>query len=465
MNNAIKKKRTNEKENKFLESIIKQIQKEDKINHEQYTKVLKEFNTVRLSEEQEKILELAKNGESFFLTGNAGTGKSVLLVEIIKALKEKYSEKKNTVFVTASTGIAGVNIGGCTIHSLTGIGNGEAPVDDLIKIIRRNKNASSTWKNADAFVIDEISMLSSEIFTKLNEIGKTMRNDTRPFGGIQIIVCGHFYQLPPVTKEGPIQFCFDSIGWNEGVKKTYQLTFCYRQKGDQQFREILNQVMTNTLSSSNEKVLLSRLKSNIKDYKEDPKYVTLFPDKNSVNKKNISQYNKLDGKEEKYIWTANNGMKDTVDWCNVQKELSLKKGCQVMLVKNLDFKASLVNGSVGTVEGFCENTGYPIVRFTHGVTRVIGAEDFSLKKGEVTVSSIKQVPLILAWAITIHKSQGMTFDYVEMDLSYAFEYHQVYVALSRATSLKGLVLIGFNKNKIKVHSKVIEFHKKLNKTL
>jgi ATP-dependent DNA helicase PIF1 len=463
MNNAIKKKRTNEKENKFLESIIKQIQKEDKGSHEKYTKVLKEFNTVQLSEEQEKILELAKNGESFFLTGNAGTGKSVLLVEIIKALKEKYSAR--TVFVTASTGIAGVNIGGCTIHSLTGICSGEASVEDLIKMIKKNKNAYFNWKNAEAIVIDEISMLSSDIFTKLNEIAKEIRNDKRPFGGIQLITCGHFSQLPPVTREGPIQFCFESSAWKEVMKKTCGLTFCYRQKGDQQLQDILNQVMTNTLSSSNEKLLISRLKSNIKNYKEDAKYVSLFPHKDTVNKKNIIEYNKLDGKEEKYKWNANNLMKDSVDWCNVQKELCLKKGCQVMLVKNLDFKDALVNGSVGTVEGFCENTGYPRVRFTHGVTRVIGAEDFSLKKGDVTVSSIKQVPLILAWAITVHKSQGMTFDYVEMDLSYAFEYHQVYVALSRATSLKGLVLIGFNKNKIKVHSKVIEFHKKLNKIL
>ena len=462
MNKIIKTKKTSEKQNTAFKSIIKQLQQEEGVDD----KIIHEIDGVVLSEEQQKILALAKEGYNIFLTGDAGTGKSVLLNKIIEVLRDKKNEnnKKSTVFVTASTGIAAVNIGGCTIHSLTGIGNGEGDVSELIKKIGLSKNALYNWRMADVIVIDEISMLSAPIFTKLNEIAKYFRRNNNPFGGIQIVVCGDFFQLPPVTKTGPIEFCFESEAWEETIQKNCILTFSFRQKGDNLFLGILKQIKTNTLDSKNEKLLSTRLSTNIKNYKEDFKPVTLYSHKVSVSKENETQYSKLSGIEEEYEWKMDSiKQTDTVDWCNAQKTLKLRVGCQVMLIKNIDFESGLVNGLVGIVEDFSEKSRYPIVKFCNGVKTTIKEEDFDLKIGDKHVTSIKQIPLILAWAITIHKSQGMTLSKVKMGLDKVFEYGQTYVALSRATSLKGLVLLSFDKSKIKVHPKVIKFYKSINK--
>lgn len=460
---SISKKKTAENENKVFKNIIQQMEKEGVIENSTRKKLMDEIDGCKLSTEQEVVLELAKTGINIFLTGVGGTGKSYLLNKIIRSLKEEHGS--DAVFVTASTGIAAVNIGGCTVHSFSGIGNGEDSVDDILTKIRRIEDTHNRWLNAKVLVIDEISMLSGAIFTKLNEIAKDIRNDMRPFGGIQVIVCGDFFQLPPVTKKDEkIDFCFKSNAWREVIQRNCELTFSFRQKGDSTFLNILNQIRTNTLDSDNEKLLMTRLKSNIKNYSEG-KYVTLFPYKDDVKKKNTIEYEKIDGQEETYTWKPSGiANVESVEWCNACKTISLKKGCQVMLIKNLDFGSGLVNGSVGVVVSFAEKTKYPIVRFTNGVKREMVAEDFVLKIGEITVATIVQIPLILSSAVTIHKSQGMTIDFAEMALAKVFEYHQAYVALSRCTSLAGLVLLSFNKKNIKVHPDVVRFYKDFNKT-
>lgn len=460
MNNSIKKKQHVKRQNDVFKNIIKEIEKEGRLSPEKYDEAIDEIDGVKLSKEQLKFLNIAKEGKNMFLTGDAGTGKSYLLMEIIKSLRLKHEG----VIVTASTGIAAVNIGGCTIHSFAGIGFGEDDVDTLYKSIIKKKSVLDRWTDARVIIIDEISMISSSIFTKLNKLAKRLRENDKPFGGIQLVVCGDFFQLPPVTKEGLIEFCFMTDAWKEVIQEICILTFSFRQKGDNTFLKLLQQVKVNELDNNNR----SLLKKSIKNKNSDTEgAVMLFPDKYNVNQRNDIEYNKLTGEVKTHTWIFRDGNgkeikdKETVDWCNAQKTIKLKKGCQVMLIKNLDFSTGLVNGSVGSVVDFTEKRNYPIVKFTNGVERIMEMEEFTVKMGDRVLYSIKQIPLMLAWAITIHKSQGMTLEKAVIKLENAFEYHQVYVALSRVTSLSGLTLLGFDENKIKVHKEVVKFYDKI----
>jgi ATP-dependent DNA helicase PIF1 len=196
------------------------------------SKTKKQLYKIFLSDEQNQVLNLVvEQKKSVFFTGSAGTGKSVLLREIIWKLRNKYMREQDRVAVTASTGLAACNVGGVTLHSFAGIGLGKEEVPELVKKIRRNQKAKNRWKRTKVLIVDEISMVDGELFDKLEEIARIIRNNGRPFGGIQLVITGDFFQLPPVPDGGKAaRFCFDAHSWNTVVEHTIGLHHVFRQK-------------------------------------------------------------------------------------------------------------------------------------------------------------------------------------------------------------------------------------------
>lgn len=515
---------------------------------------------ITLSEEQQMVADLVTKGISLFYTGSAGTGKSLLLRSIIKILKKKH--KGSSVAVTASTGLAACNIGGQTLHSFAGIGLGKGPVDKLIKKVKRSQKHRKRWKETKVLIIDEISMIEAELFDKLDKIAKNLCGNSLPFGGIQVVVCGDFYQLPPVVKNtDEAQYTFESTAWNEAIKYTIILKKVFRQQFDKGFIEMLNEIREGTVTDSTCK------KFNALSRELEPKAgvipAKLFSTRREVDYANSEMLTKLPGEEVSFKAVDGGYMEDAdartrlLSSFLATDKLSLRVGCQVMMIKNIDEK--LVNGSLGRVIAFIDPDTYsfyqhyvsnealdeleisklaserkilglankgsnseknviienpdslstqldesvfsfmesieddseefqndlgrkksllnelfknsrgrrlPLVRFIlpDGTTRdvLVESETFSIEdEFEKPIVSRNQIPLILAWSLSIHKSQGQTLSLVEVDLKKCFEKGQAYVALSRATSRRGLQVKNFDRNRIKASGKVKTFYSSL----
>ncbi|KAL5512888.1 PIF1 [Sanghuangporus vaninii] len=448
-----------------------------------------------LSKEQMRILELVDKGHSVFYTGSAGTGKSVLLREIIKTLRKKYVTVPDAVAITASTGIAACNIGGVTIHSFAGIGLGIESAEELVKKIRKNKKAMARWLRTKVLIVDEVSMVDGDLFDKLSRIGGMIRKRSKPFGEIQIIVTGDFFQLPPVMKGNDSKFAFEAQTWNETIgEHTYNLTKVFRQK-DEDFVDMLNEMRFGRLTSRS----ISKFKSLSREihYEDGMAATELFPRREDVDRSNSGRMTRLTTEEHKYVAVDGGTITDLKQREKMLANfmapsvLTLKVDAQVMLIKNVD--ETLVNGSIGRVirfmdpsqardegvSGLGEEKGgekqpkkpksgqlWPVVEFRipGGFFKevMIVPESFKveLPNGEVQASRT-QLPLILSWAMSIHKSQGQTLERVKVDLGKVFEKGQAYVALSRATSLDGLQVLNFDVRKVMAHPKVIEWSKSL----
>ncbi|GEQ67462.1 hypothetical protein JCM33374_g1127 [Metschnikowia sp. JCM 33374] len=581
-------------------------------------KVVKAF---RLSKEQNHVLELAKEGRSIFFTGSAGTGKSILLKSMIKALRE--IRGPGTVAVTASTGLAACNIGGITLHSFAGIGLGKGDVSSLIKTVRKNRKVVNRWKETKVLIIDEISMIDGKLFYHLDKIARNIRRSSRPFGGIQLIVCGDFYQLPPVSKveyqtdgsnvKNEATFAFESDSWNDSLDYSIILREVFRQKGDQHFIDMLNQMRHGIVSpmADTEFRRLARPLS----CPEGIVPTELYATRTEVEKANGSRLASIKGQAKHYKAIDGGSLPHAVrtQWLLnflAPKDLLLKVNAQVMCIKNIDDR--LVNGSLGKIIKFVdrntymcqkiheespemdlqeykeaiknvlnsrappesdsvfdflsaegtkaekvkaekvkaegvetdgvkseglksegvdsngvkndgvkpekseENEGettkqedsqnseedpfqigssfislqeanterkmkfieelektsqgekYPLVRFLcpDGVTtrdHLMEPERWEItddKTDEVLVSRV-QFPLMLAWALSIHKSQGQTLQKVRVDLSRIFENGQAYVALSRAVSRDGLQVLNFRADRVRAHPSVETFYESL----
>lgn len=459
--------------------------------------------TLTLSAEQRHVLDMVVDqGKSVFFTGPAGTGKSVLMRAIIAELKRKYARDSDRVAVTASTGLAACNIGGITLHSFSGIGLGKEPANQLVKKIRRNPKAKQRWMRTKCLVIDEISMVDGQLFDKLSQIGRTIRNNGRPWGGIQLIITGDFLQLPPVPdgEQRESVFAFDASTWETSIDHTIGLTQVFRQK-DPEFANMLNEMRIGTITDKtvNAFKALSRPLS----FNDGIEGAQLYPTRMQVEASNERRLRELPGEPRRFdaVDTGDPMVRDKL-LVNMMapKGIVLKVGAQVMLIKNLD--ETLVNGSLGTVVDFSDQKTmetrygmdedvsgnvakaqkklnqfmneangaktpqYPVVRFmaANGTTRTIICipEEWKveLPNGEVQAKR-QQVPLILAWALSIHKAQGQTLDRVTVDLGRVFEKGQAYVALSRATTQQGLRVLNFEKSKVMAHPKVVDFYKKL----
>ena len=438
---------------------------------------------VKLTECQERCFEAFKTRRSLVITGPAGCGKSFL----IKHMKDYADQNGRTIAVTALTGAAAALIGGLTIHSWGGIGLAKGSSTELHANVRKKQQFRKRWQEVDILVIDEISMMDAELFNKLHGLAQLIRVGGVGlfFGGMQVVLCGDFCQLKPVSPGSEVKFCFESTVWQRYLTEdTYYLDRVMRQT-DPVFQDLLATIRLGSITSEQKKLLDERI---ITDDTEAELYVemqdgtrqtikatTLYPKRKNVEETNITELAKL----------INSGCRTQVYKCNdvcvkgsvltaptesqieildkcttAPKEVTLAIGAQVMLIKNLDFERCLVNGSRGVILDFTASG--PVVLFDNGEQETMCYAEFEVESGGKTVLRRCQVPLMLAWALTIHKCQGATITNVITDLTGVFEEAQVYVTLSRACTLEGLFIKGINYSKIKCNAKVKQYYDALN---
>lgn len=435
---------------------------------------------MELSLEQEQALRVFNTGQNMFLTGPGGTGKTALIKKMVEICKT--TGKK--IQVCALTGCAAVllNCQAKTVHSWAGIGLANGPADMIVRRVATNKYKAAAWKKIDVLIIDEVSMMSQKIFELLDSLGRRVRQNQQPFGGLQVIFSGDFYQLPPVAKEEgelDIAFCFESPQWAPTFPTVIQLKKIFRQT-DQAYTAILNQIRVGKLFKSALETLTPHIG---KPLPATFVPTILLPRRRDAELINAAELAKLPGEQKSYILTKadilpeqqakaqakqqeisadQREMEQTFLMNNIMadKEIILKKGAQVMCIANIDMESTepIVNGSQGIIVDFVGNL--PLVQFNSGARRTVGYHTWS---SEIYPSiGVKQLPLIYAWAITIHKAQGVSLDMAQIDAgSNIFECGQTYVALSRIKSLEGLYLTAFNPQKIKVNKKVQTFYASL----
>ena len=400
---------------------------------------------------QALALEIMLSGENIFLTGAAGSGKTFTLNRFIKLAKN--SGKK--VSVTATTGLAATHLGGNTIHAWSGIGIYDYLSKKFFEKIPKTR--AEIIKNTDILVIDEISMLHDFRLDMVEEICRTIRQNDKPFGGIQVILCGDFFQLPPINRTGSRTggFAIHSEAWRMSDFTVCYLEENYRQK-DSELTEILNALRADNLRRKHAESLLNRIDAESEFENEDfsknlTELHTTNIDVDAINEQKLAE---LEEKEFHFAQTTT-GAKNYVE--TLQKSvlapelLRLKKGALVMAVKNAQNRY-YVNGSIGEVIDFEKFTDYPIVQFQNGRVVTMVPDAWELRDGDKKRASIMQIPLRLAYAITVHKSQGMTLDAARIDLRKAFSEGMGYVALSRVRSLDKLYLIGINRTALIVSS-------------
>ena len=443
-----------------------------------------------LSPEQSYAFERFKEGKNLFITGPGGTGKTRLIETLVRYMNEKDIKYQ----VCALTGCATVLLNKCkarTIHSWSGIGLANGLKEKIVNKVVKSRHTVKGWKKVKVLIVDEVSMMSKKIFEILEYIGRVIKKIGKPFGGIQVVFTGDFYQLPPVgnyDEEDTCKFCFESELWSQVFPKQnhIQLTTIFRQT-DEEYREILNQIRCGSLEPRFIELLTT--------YVGRPKdelitAAKLFAVKAKADFVNQAQYAKLDGEEIVYSIESSCRLVTYMDsgkpieaemiaYCSsldaefIQNELDylvnssnrilllkLKVGAHVMCLHNLDIDSGICNGTQGIITSFKTNTlgqRIPVVLFSNGISMQIDMN--WIQSDEYPCLGISQIPLCLSWALTIHKIQGATLPMAEMDLgNTVFEYGQTYVALSRIERLTGLYLSAFQPNKIKANPIVKAFY-------
>jgi ATP-dependent exoDNAse (exonuclease V) alpha subunit len=402
---------------------------------------------------QEQALALLKSGRNIFLTGSAGTGKTYVLNKYINYLKAR----RIPVSITASTGIAATHLEGTTIHAWSGIGIKDALSPRQIRDLKSKKYLKKHMEKTKVLIIDEISMLHARQLNLVNQVIRSFRETEEPFGGLQLVLCGDFFQLPPIgdsAESSRDKFSFMSSSWLEANLTICYLTEQFRQS-DTEFSDVLNEIRSGNVSLDAVNLLNARgqKKSKANSEKKVSEVATrLYTHNLDVDRVNREQLEKLEGRSKTFDAKLKGNLKlgETISKSIMAPPvLQLKKGAKVMFVKN-NYEKGYLNGSMGEVFKF-DQEGTPIVRLTNGVDLKAEPEEWRVEDetGKLLVS-YTQVPLRLAWAITVHKSQGMTLDSAVMDLGKTFERGQGYVALSRVKNLEGLELLGLNETALQV---------------
>ncbi len=420
------------------------------------------------------VLTLLQNGENVFLTGFAGTGKSYILNKLKEKLKKKLT-------ITSTTGIAAVNVKGQTLHSWAGVGLCRNTISNTVEKIRGRKTQLNQILKCKILAVDEISMLNIEAFEYINEVLKALRENDKPFGGIQVLFIGDFFQLPPVENNtesslsAERRYCFDSPLWEEFNLKNVILKKNYRQN-EENFITALAHMRENCLDAADIKLLNGRC-TDLDTYETD--ILHIFSTNEEANRYNNIKFNMI--KEPIRIFTAEDGvyrgtklvsknLTESENYileifsknCRAEKDIPLKLGAKVMLLINMDFNKGLINGACGFIQQFYENSIE--IKFDNGVTASIPRHKFEYYYNDRVVAERMQYPLRLAYGITIHKSQGMTLDKLVVDCSRIFERGQAYVAMSRVKTLDGLFIKNFEPQKVLVDSRVADFYEKLEET-
>ncbi len=399
---------------------------------------------------QEKALAILKSGKNVFLTGSAGTGKTYTLNQFISYLKAH----KVPVAVTASTGIAATHMNGTTIHSWSGIGIKDNLTHENLKSLATKVYLTKNQRTTNILIIDEISMLHRNQLDMINQVLKYIRNSAKPFGGMQVVFAGDFFQLPPVSRDqepSKDKFAFMSKAWVEAAPVVCYLTEQYRQTKNE-LNTILNQIRSNDVDESAVQLLQE---TRFNEHTIEP--TKLYSHNADVDAMNEQELKGLETDEEVFFAKKSGNpkmMEAFVKSLIVQEKLIIKKGCKVMFLKN-DHERGIMNGTLGVVLDFRndpdEKGPYPLIQLMDKRKVLATPEIWSINNEKGTpMVSFEQVPLRLAWAITVHKSQGMTLEAAEIDLSKAFEPGQGYVALSRLKELDGLRLLGINRMAIEV---------------
>lgn len=407
---------------------------------------------------QDTALEILKTGANVFLTGEPGSGKTHTVSAYVRYLREHSIEPS----ITASTGIAATHVGGMTIHAWSGIGIKRFLTDYDLDALASREPLVRRVATTKVLIIDEISMLDGIILGLVDKVLRSIRRSEEPFGGIQMVFVGDFFQLPPIPEKTAgleqrlmPQFAFTSPAWKASNPLVCYLTEQHRQD-DEVFLSALSMIRSGELDESLGEIFEDR---RLGGELEVPENVPLLYTHNmDVDMKNNEALEKIE--EEVHEFRMITRGKDTVietmkRGCLSPEVLRLKEGASVMFTKN-DFERGYVNGTLGVVESFDEDDGLPIVRMRNGKSIKAEPEEWSVSDGDKKLATLSQVPLRLAWAITVHKSQGMSLDAAVMDLSKAFEYGQGYVALSRVRTLSGLYLAGMNRRAFEVHPIVLE---------
>ena len=433
---------------------------------------------IMLSHEQELAFNKYIERKNIFITGPGGSGKTQLIRHIYK----HGNSVGKRIQVCALTGCAAVLLecSAKTIHSWSGVGLALGSIESIIQKIKMNRRSMTAWLQTDVLIIDEVSMMSLKMFDMLDAIGRAIRgNYGAPFGGIQLIFSGDFYQLPPVgQKEDPdtLRFCFESADWFQvfSLDCHVQLVKIFRQNDDV-YVNMLNQIRKGFIKRKTAATLMSFV-GREPEPGSDAIITEIYPIKRRVEYINSMKMEELIGKEKEYtmrfiqpesssrttaVEQELNYIKSNI-MCN--PVLKLKVGAQVMCIVNIsdDEQEQLIlcNGSQGKVVKFDELTDLPIIKFDNGITTKM---DYHVWTSEtISGCGVSQIPLILSWAITIHKAQGATLLHAKIDIGCGiFEAGQTYVALSRVKSLDGLYLTSFDISKIIVNRKVHEFYETL----
>eukprot|EP00981_Chlorochromonas_danica_P000606 scaffold139_cov260-Ochromonas_danica.AAC.3 len=439
-----------------------------------------------LNEEQQAGAMKILSGRNVFVSGSAGTGKTFLLRYAIQELVKVHGE--DAVAVTAPTGIAAVNVGGQTVHSFAGIGLGEGSTNFLMRKVLKNKSIIERWQRCKVLIIDEISMLDRRLFELLDEIARTVRDNDLPFGGIQLIAVGDFFQLPPVQPTGVRSFSFESPIWQAAglhlLGGTVYLEKVERQS-DEEFIKQLNWVRLGVLTNEFQRQLAQCLVTRKPKPSNGIVPTKIYAINKQVDEENTLRLSELPGEivtmhaddkwrtkpkrvaDERLLQDGINNVAPDV--------IELKVGAQVMLLRNRSRRTfggvvkplglSLVNGSRGKIVSFSESIQrpglmIPTVLFDNGMRTSIGPVEYEYHIPGIEGSIVRyQVPLKLAWATTVHKSQGCTLSCAELMLDKTFDYGQAYVALSRVKNMDGLWLSAPIETKnVKANPEVLEFY-------
>lgn len=409
---------------------------------------------------QQQALDILKTGANVFLTGEPGSGKTYTVNQYVAWLREHGVEPA----ITASTGIAATHIAGMTIHSWSGIGVKRWLSEEDLDHIVQKEHVARRIRKTHVLIIDEVSMLSSDTLAMVDAVCREVRRDGRPFGGMQVVLVGDFFQLPPINAASPraaasdtlfsdetpeSPFAFSGEVWRRLNPLVCYLTEQHRQE-DTAFLDILSAMRRGAVTREHEELLLARRGEPAEDVP------VLFPHNANVDRVNDAALAKLSGTARRFSMerTGPDVLTDAlVRGCLSPESLALKEGARVMFTKN-NPAAGFANGTLGVVVGF--DHGAPAVETRENGTISVEPMEWAVEENGKVRAKITQLPLRLAWAITVHKSQGMSLDAAHIDLSRAFEYGQGYVALSRVRSLSGLTLAGLNQRALEVHPEILE---------